>query len=53
MMVYQKLQELIRRGRPQDLVEANQLMKVMTGYVSIEEEEIIVYKRAVHSFIID
>ncbi|KAI9321494.1 hypothetical protein BX666DRAFT_2017438 [Dichotomocladium elegans] len=27
-----KLQELIRRGRPQDLVEANQLMKVMTGY---------------------
>ncbi|KAI9489671.1 hypothetical protein BDB00DRAFT_841941 [Zychaea mexicana] len=27
-----KLQELIRRGRPQDLVEANQLMKVMSGY---------------------
>ncbi|KAI8327949.1 hypothetical protein BD560DRAFT_417542 [Blakeslea trispora] len=27
-----KLQELIRRGRPQDLVEANQLMKIMTGY---------------------
>ncbi|KAI9276215.1 hypothetical protein BY458DRAFT_488837 [Sporodiniella umbellata] len=27
-----KLQELIRRGRPQDLVEANQLMKIMSGY---------------------
>ncbi|KAI8889122.1 VHS-domain-containing protein, partial [Backusella circina FSU 941] len=27
-----KLQELIRRGRPQDLVEANELMKVMSGY---------------------
>ncbi|KAG2232623.1 hypothetical protein INT48_001312 [Thamnidium elegans] len=27
-----KLQELIRRGRPQDLVEANKLMKIMTGY---------------------
>ncbi|OBZ88406.1 putative ADP-ribosylation factor-binding protein C25H2.16c [Choanephora cucurbitarum] len=27
-----KLQELIRRGTPQDLVEANQLMKIMTGY---------------------
>ncbi|CAO3614282.1 unnamed protein product [Cunninghamella blakesleeana] len=27
-----KLQELIRRGRPQDLVEANRLMKIMTGY---------------------
>ncbi|CAO3612235.1 unnamed protein product [Cunninghamella echinulata] len=27
-----KLQELIRRGRPQDLVEANHLMKVMSGY---------------------
>lgn len=52
MMVYQKLQELIRRGRPQDLVEANQLMKVMTGYVSINEEEIIVCKRLGHSFVI-
>lgn len=30
----QKLQELIRRGRPQDLVEANHLMKIMSGYVS-------------------
>ncbi|KAI8996858.1 hypothetical protein BDB01DRAFT_845572 [Pilobolus umbonatus] len=27
-----KLQELIRRGKPQDLVEANKLMKIMTGY---------------------
>ncbi|ORX59388.1 hypothetical protein DM01DRAFT_1404958 [Hesseltinella vesiculosa] len=27
-----KLQELIRRGRPQDLVEANRLMKIMTGF---------------------
>jgi hypothetical protein len=27
-----KLQELIRRGRPHDLQEANKLMKVMAGY---------------------
>ena len=27
-----KLQELIRRGRPADLQEANRLMKVMAGY---------------------
>ncbi|KAI8077531.1 hypothetical protein BDF21DRAFT_421235 [Thamnidium elegans] len=27
-----KLQELIRRGRPQDLVEANRLMKIMSGF---------------------
>ncbi|KAF7732318.1 hypothetical protein EC973_005214 [Apophysomyces ossiformis] len=27
-----KLQELIRRGRPQDLVEANKLIKVISGY---------------------
>ena len=27
-----KLQELIRRGRPQDLQEANRLMKIMAGY---------------------
>ena len=27
-----KLQELIRRGSPQDLQEANRLMKVMAGY---------------------
>ena len=27
-----KLQELIRRGRPQDLKEANDLMKIMSGF---------------------
>lgn len=27
-----KLQELIRRGTPRDLQEANRLMKVMAGY---------------------
>ena len=27
-----KLQELIRRGSPQDLQEANRLMKVMAGF---------------------
>lgn len=27
-----KLQELIRRGTPQDLQEANHLMKVLAGY---------------------
>ncbi|ORX99000.1 VHS-domain-containing protein [Basidiobolus meristosporus CBS 931.73] len=27
-----KLQELIRRGRPEDLEEANELMKIMSGY---------------------
>lgn len=27
-----KLQELIRRGTPQDLQEANRLMKVMAGF---------------------
>lgn len=27
-----KLQELVRRGTPQDLQEANRLMKVMAGY---------------------
>ena len=27
-----KLQELIRRGTPADLQEANQLMKIMSGY---------------------
>lgn len=31
--LFQKLQELIRRGRPQDLVEANRLMKIMSGFV--------------------
>ncbi|ORX59662.1 VHS-domain-containing protein [Hesseltinella vesiculosa] len=34
-----KLQELIRRGRPQDLVEANQLMKVMSGYDQREKPD--------------
>ncbi|KAG9291127.1 hypothetical protein G9A89_012999 [Geosiphon pyriformis] len=29
-----KLQELIRRGTPQDLAEANELMKIMSGYDS-------------------
>lgn len=29
-----KLQELIRRGTPKDLAAANDLMKVMTGFVS-------------------
>ncbi|KAG0174994.1 hypothetical protein DFQ30_001469 [Apophysomyces sp. BC1015] len=27
-----KLQELIRRGRPQDLVDANKLIKIISGY---------------------
>ena len=27
-----KLQELIRRGGPEDLQEANRLMKIMAGY---------------------
>ena len=27
-----KLQELIRKGGPQDLQEANRLMKIMAGY---------------------
>ncbi|GMM35824.1 phosphatidylinositol 4-phosphate-binding protein [Saccharomycopsis crataegensis] len=27
-----KLQELIRRGRPEDLAEANKLMKIMSGF---------------------
>jgi hypothetical protein len=30
----QKLQELIRRGTPADLAEANELMKILAGYVS-------------------
>lgn len=34
VIILQKLQELIRRGRPQDLVEANRLMKIMSGFVS-------------------
>lgn len=41
-----KLQELIRRGRPQDLKEANDLMKIMSGFKedeAIEETKQKVY----------
>lgn len=34
-----KLQELIRRGRPQDLQEANKLMKIMAGFRDDHLEE--------------
>ncbi|QPG76333.1 hypothetical protein FOA43_003719 [Brettanomyces nanus] len=34
-----KLQELIRRGRPQDLKEANDLMKIMSGFKEDESYE--------------
>lgn len=34
-----KLQELIRRGRPQDLREANDLMKIMSGFKEDETLE--------------
>lgn len=34
-----KLQELIRRGRPQDLQEANKLMKIMAGFKNDNVEE--------------
>lgn len=34
-----KLQELIRRGRPQDLKEANDLMKIMSGFKEDEALE--------------
>lgn len=34
-----KLQELIRRGRPQDLKEANDLMKIMSGFKEDEAFE--------------
>lgn len=33
-----KLQELIRRGKPQDLQEANRLMKLMAGFKDNSEE---------------
>lgn len=33
-----KLQELIRRGKPQDLQEANKLMKIMAGFKDTSEE---------------
>lgn len=34
-----KLQELIRRGKPQDLQEANKLMKIMAGFKDDHERE--------------
>ncbi|GEQ70107.1 hypothetical protein JCM33374_g3783 [Metschnikowia sp. JCM 33374] len=34
-----KLQELIRRGKPQDLQEANKLMKIMAGFKDDNVEE--------------
>lgn len=34
-----KLQELVRRGRPQDLQEANKLMKIMAGFKDDNLEE--------------
>lgn len=34
-----KLQELIRRGRPQDLQEANKLMKIMAGFKESNKAE--------------
>lgn len=34
-----KLQELVRRGRPQDLQEANKLMKIMAGFKEENVEE--------------
>lgn len=34
-----KLQELVRRGRPQDLQEANKLMKIMAGFKDDTIEE--------------
>jgi ADP-ribosylation factor-binding protein GGA len=33
-----KLQELIRRGGPEDLQEANRLMKIMAGYDRLSSE---------------
>lgn len=41
-----KLHELIRRGRPQDLKEANDLMKIMSGFK--EDEAIEETKQLVH-----
>lgn len=42
-----KLQELIRRGRPQDLKKANEMMKVMSGFK--EDEELEQTKKRVES----
>ncbi|ODV80366.1 VHS-domain-containing protein [Suhomyces tanzawaensis NRRL Y-17324] len=39
-----KLQELIRRGRPQDLQEANKLMKIMAGF---KDDHIVESKKQV------
>lgn len=41
-----KLHELIRRGRPQDLKEANDLMKIMSGFK--EDEALEETKQKVH-----
>lgn len=41
-----KLQELIRRGRPQDLKEANDLMKIMSGFK--EDETLVENKQKVY-----
>lgn len=41
-----KLQELIRRGRPQDLKEANDLMKIMSGFK--EDEAFEETKQKIH-----
>lgn len=34
-----KLQELVRRGKPQDLQEANRLMKIMAGFKEDQHEQ--------------
>lgn len=39
-----KLQELIRRGKPQDLQEANKLMKIMAGF---KEDNVVENKKQV------
>lgn len=41
-----KLEELIRRGRPEDLREANKLMKVMAGF---KEDNIIQAKQTINN----
>ncbi len=42
-----KLQELIRRGRPQDLKKANEMMKIMSGFK--EDDELEQTKKKVES----
>lgn len=44
-----KLQELIRRGRPQDLQEANKLMKIMAGF---KDDNIKENKKQLHDDIV-